>query len=175
MSDRLRLPKAGSKWLRSNAAPGYAIALLSQHLHLPRPALGLSRFQLAEQCRALFRRRTTAPLAHCRIEPYLDQGGAQRAPRGRHQRQPLALGRPRPARVGPNAQYAPDQLADPGCIQCGALSSSSAVQRPAPGRCVEVAPCGRVARDRLRRTSTQRPLARVPAPVEEDGAEQERG
>jgi len=38
--------------------------------------------------------------------------------------------------------------------------SSSATYSPAPGRRVEVAPCGRVACDRLRRTSTRRPLAR---------------
>ena len=39
--------------------------------------------------------------------------------------------------------------------------SSSRVQYPAPGRRVEVAPCGRVACDRLRRTSTHQPLARA--------------
>src|SRR5262249_12481241 len=39
--------------------------------------------------------------------------------------------------------------------------SSSRVQYPAPGRRVEVAPCGRVACDRLRRTSTRQPLARA--------------
>jgi len=46
-------------------------------------------------------------------------------------------------------------------------------QCPAPGHRVEVAPCGRVACDRLRRTSTRHPLARVPAPVEDDGGDQD--
>jgi hypothetical protein len=40
------------------------------------------------------------------------------------------------------------------------VPTSSAVHCPASGRRVEVAPCGRVACDRLRRTSTRRPLAR---------------
>jgi len=42
-----------------------------------------------------------------------------------------------------------------------AVPSSSAFQYPTPGRRVEVAPSGRVACDRLRRTSTRRPLARA--------------
>jgi hypothetical protein len=47
------------------------------------------------------RRSASHHSPHCRIEPYLDQGGALCAPRAGTGARPPAWGRPRPARAGP--------------------------------------------------------------------------
>jgi hypothetical protein len=95
----------------------------------------------------------------CRIEPYLDQGDALRAPRAGASARPPALGRPRPSARRPSRPVSADQ---PGSYSATGAARCRLPRRfkcPAPGRRVEVAPCGRVACDRLRRTSTRCPLA----------------
>ena len=67
---------------------------------------------------------------------------------------------------GPAAGQASPPLAR---NQTWPVPSSSASHCPAPGHRAEVAPCGRVACDRLRRTSTRRPLARDSAPARKPG------
>ena len=102
-----------------------------------------------------------------------DQDGALRAHVGRPLRRPPALGAPAGTRR-PSRHRATDHGRPSGRASgAGHCRLPRRFRCPAPGHRVEVAPCGRVACDRLRRTSTRHPLARVPAPVEDDGGDQD--
>ena len=91
--------------------------------------------------------------------PCIESKAAPAAPLARRQRRALALARPRPAHAGPKPQSG-DPAGSHGRQHGVRASVALAPDCPARGHSVEVAPYGRVACDRLRRTSTRRPLAR---------------
>jgi hypothetical protein len=100
----------------------------------------------------------------CRVEPYLDQARCRcAAPRARRQRRPPALGRPRPPHAGPGqrAGVADQDGSSEALRRLG--PSSSAVHCPVHGSRVNGS-LRAVARDRLRRPLTRRPLPRIRRP-----------
>ena len=107
--------------------------------------------------------RDSGPLT--RPDPYPPEFGppgkaAPAAPLARRQRRAQLLGEARPAHAGPHRAGPADQAGSYGTQRgCGSAVFLGDLLS-APGRRVEVAPCGRVACDRFRRTSTRRPLAR---------------